>query len=69
MTCLRHLGCAAAVPDEAGRQLFWAGTTMPDCRVLLTAEQTTARVATFDDSLRAAATSVGLQLVPMITTG
>lgn len=65
---LRSLGIeTTALPDDAGLRLArlraHTGAKMPDCCVLLTAEQTSARVATFDDRLANAATSLGLDLV------
>lgn len=65
---LRALGVTTtAMPEDAGPRLArlraHTGAKMPDCCVLLTAEQTSARVATFDQRLAAAATSLGLELV------
>lgn len=67
LTDLRALGLTVtALPDDAGPRLARlrarTGSTMPDCCVLLTAEQTDARVATFDSRLAAAAASLGLTL-------
>lgn len=64
---LRALGVeTTALPDDAGLRLArlraHTGARMPDCCVLLTAEQTSARVATFDRRLVDAATSLGLGL-------
>lgn len=65
---LRALGVTTtALPEDAGTRLArlraFTGTKMPDCCVLLTAEQTGARVATFDERLRTSAESLGLRLV------
>jgi predicted nucleic acid-binding protein len=55
------------LPDDAGLRLArlraHTNAKMPDCCVLLTAEKTSARVATFDIRLAHAATSIGLKLV------
>lgn len=64
---LRALGIeTTALPDDAGLRLArlraHTGARMSDCCVLLTAEQTSARVATFDRRLVDAATSLGLGL-------
>ena len=63
---LRALGVAVTpLPDDAGLRLArlraHTGARMPDCCVLLTAEQTSARVATFDARLAAAARALGLE--------
>lgn len=65
---LRALGITTtALPDDAGPRLArlraHTGAKMPDCCVLLTAEQTQARIATFDQRLAKVATSLGLELV------
>lgn len=65
---LRALGVTTtALPDDAATRLarLRASTRskMPDCCVLLTAEQTSARVATFDEGLKASARSLGLEVV------
>ena len=36
---------------------------MPDCGVLLTAEQASARIATFEEGLKLSARVLGLQIV------
>jgi predicted nucleic acid-binding protein len=57
-----------AFPDDAAATLarLRAETNlkMPDCCVLLAAAEAEARIASFDDRLRAAATALGLVLVP-----
>lgn len=65
---LRALGITTtALPEDAGPRLArlraHTGAKMPDCCVLLTAEQTSARVATFDERLAAVTASLGLELV------
>lgn len=65
---LRALDIATTpLPDDAATRLarLRASTRskMPDCCVLLTAEQTSARVATFDDGLKESARSIGLGVV------
>lgn len=65
---LRALGITTTpLPDDAGPRLArlraHTGTKMPDCCVLLTAVQTSARVATFDERLRNAAGALGLDVV------
>ncbi|WP_460599314.1 type II toxin-antitoxin system VapC family toxin [Flexivirga lutea] len=65
---LRALGITTtALPDDAATRLarLRANTRskMPDCCVLLTAEQTSARVATFDEGLQESARSIGLTVV------
>lgn len=65
---LRALGITTtALPDDAATRLarLRANTRsrMPDCCVLLTAEQTSARVATFDEGLQESARSIGLAVV------
>ena len=65
---LRVLGITTtALPDDAATRLarLRANTRskMPDCCVLLTAEQMSARVATFDNELKEAARSLGLAVV------
>lgn len=67
---LRALGVTTtALPDDAGPRLArlraHTGTKMPDCCVLLTAEQTSARIATFDHRLADAAKVLGLELVAL----
>ena len=64
---LRALGIeTTALPDDAGVRLARlrarTNAKMPDCCVLLTAEQTSARVATFDQRLAESATVLGLEL-------
>ncbi|MGQ0625906.1 MAG: type II toxin-antitoxin system VapC family toxin [Sporichthyaceae bacterium] len=57
-----------AFPDDAAAKLAHlradTNLTMPDCCVLLAAAEAGARIASFDDRLRAAATARGLVLVP-----
>lgn len=65
---LRALGITTtALPDDAATRLarLRANTRskMPDCCVLLTAEQTSAGVATFDEGLKESARSIGLAVV------
>lgn len=65
---LRALGITTtALPDDAATRLarLRANTRakMPDCCVLLTAEQTTARVATLDEGLKDSAHSIGLAVL------
>jgi predicted nucleic acid-binding protein len=65
---LRALGITTtALPEDAAPRLArlrtHTGAKMPDCCVLLTAEQTSARVATFDERLRTSAQSWGLGVV------
>ncbi|MEL4503808.1 PIN domain-containing protein [Luteococcus sp. H138] len=65
---IRSLGIEITpLPHDAGIRLarLRANTRakMPDCCVLLTAEQTSARVATFDDALKAAAGARGLEVL------
>lgn len=65
---LRALGITTtALPDDAATRLarLRASTRskMPDCCVLLTAEQTSARVATFDEGIKESARSIGLAVV------
>lgn len=65
---LRELGVTTTpLPDDAATRLarLRASTRsrMPDCCVLLTAEQTSARVATFDAGLEESARSIGLAVV------
>lgn len=65
---LRALGITTtALPDDAATRLarLRANTRskMPDCCVLLTAEQMSARVATFDEGLKQSARSLGLAVV------
>jgi predicted nucleic acid-binding protein len=58
---------APLAEDAAVRLAVLRATTglkMPDCCVLLTAEQTGSAVATFDARLRRAAERVGLAVVP-----
>lgn len=64
----RALGITTtALPDDAASRLarLRANTRskMPNCCVLLTAEQTSARVATFDEGLKESARSIGLAVV------
>jgi len=63
------LGIAVTpMPTDAGRRLakLRAATAakMPDCCVLLTAQQADASVATFDDRLRRAAEGLGIRVLP-----
>lgn len=55
------------LPGDAAARLArlraHTGTKMPVCCVLLTAEQTSARVATFDDRPTKSANSLGLEVV------
>ncbi|MFT3886630.1 MAG: type II toxin-antitoxin system VapC family toxin [Arachnia sp.] len=55
------------LPDDAALRLARlrasSGAKMPDCCVLLTAEQTGSRLASFDERLRAAAAHRGITLV------
>ncbi|WP_185744391.1 PIN domain-containing protein [Arachnia propionica] len=55
------------LPDDAATRLArlraTTGSKMPDCCVLLTAEQTSARIATFDEGLKSSARLLGLQIV------
>lgn len=65
---IRALGISTTpLPDDAGIRLArlraHTGSTLPDCCVLLTAEQTNARIATFDTQLRRAALSRSVGLV------
>lgn len=65
---LRALGVnTTPLPDDAATRLArlraHTGAKMPDCCVLLTAEQTSARVATFDERLKKAAEALGLDVV------
>lgn len=65
---LRALGITTtALPDDAATRLARlraiARSKMPDCCVLLAAEQTSARVATFDEGLQESARSIGLSVV------
>ncbi len=65
---LRALGVTlTALPDDAASRLArlraHTSARMPDCCVLLTAEQTSGRVATFDRRLDDAATALGLEVV------
>ena len=65
---LRALGITTTpLPDDAAPRLArlraHTGVKMPDCCVLLTAEQTSGRIATFDERLREAADAVGLYVV------
>ncbi|QDP95937.1 type II toxin-antitoxin system VapC family toxin [Microlunatus elymi] len=57
------------LPDDAAPRLARlrarTGAKMPDCCVLLTAEQVSGRVATFDDRLRQVALSLGLRVVDL----
>ncbi|MBM7519419.1 type II toxin-antitoxin system VapC family toxin [Nocardioides nitrophenolicus] len=57
-----------AFPADAATRLAHLRLTtrlsIPDCCVLLTAQQSGAAVATFDAGLRAAARSLGLQVLP-----
>lgn len=57
-----------AFPADAATRLahlrLTTRLTIPDCCVLLTAQQSGAAVATFDGPLRAAARSLGLAVVP-----
>lgn len=67
---LRALGVTTtSLPDDAGPRLArlraHTGTKMPDCCVLLAAEQTSARIATFDKRLAGVTPSLGLELVPV----
>ncbi|MDN5796369.1 MAG: PIN domain-containing protein [Intrasporangium sp.] len=59
--------CITALPHDAGPRLARLRATtsakMPDCCVLLTAQQTGSRIATFDVRLAEAATGLGLELV------
>ncbi len=65
---LRALGIETTpLPDDAATRLArlraHTRAKMPDCCVLLTAEQTSARIATFDEGLKMAARSLGLGVV------
>ncbi|GGL53780.1 hypothetical protein GCM10011575_10290 [Microlunatus endophyticus] len=65
---IRALGITTtALPDDAATRLarLRANTRskMPGCCVLLTAEQTSARVATFDEGLKESARAIGLAVV------
>lgn len=65
---LRSLGIETMpLPDDAASRLArlraHTRSKMPDCCVLLTADQTSARIATFDDGLKASARSLGLEVV------
>lgn len=55
------------LPDDAATRLArlraHTRAKMPGCCVLLTAQQTSARVATFDEGLKASARSLGLDVV------
>ena len=55
------------LPDDAATRLARlrarTRSRMPHCCVLLTAEQTSARVATFDEALKESARSLGLDVV------
>lgn len=67
---LRALGITSTpLPDDAASRLArlraHTGVKMSDCCVLLTAEQTSARVATFDQRLADVAVSLGLEVVPL----
>jgi predicted nucleic acid-binding protein len=66
---IRSLGITVtALPDDAGPRLARlrasTGAKMPDCCVLLTAEQTNGIVATFDDRLRKIADGLGHRILP-----
>ncbi|WP_311966373.1 PIN domain-containing protein [Arsenicicoccus cauae] len=65
---LRALDVATtSLPDDAATRLARLRATtrskMPDCCVLLTAEQTSARIATFDEGLKESARVLNLQIV------
>ncbi|HMR50078.1 MAG TPA: PIN domain-containing protein [Arachnia sp.] len=65
---IEALGVSAVpLPDDAALRLARlrasSGVKMPDCCVLLTAEQTGSQVASFDERLRAAAARRGIALV------
>lgn len=65
---LRALGIGTTpMPDDAGVRLarlrVQTGSKMPDCCVLLTAEQVGAKVATFDDRMARSARSLGMEVV------
>lgn len=69
LTDLRGLGIELVpLPVDAGIQLArlraGSGAKMPDCCVLLAAQQTGAHVATFDASLASAASRTGLSVLP-----
>lgn len=68
LTDLRALNVTTTpLPDDAATRLARLRATtrskMPDCCVLLTAEQTSARIATFDEGLKESARALGLQII------
>lgn len=52
-------------PSRLARLRAETGVKMPDCCVLMTAEQVTAAVATFDGRLARAARTLGLDVLPI----
>ncbi len=55
------------LPDDAATRLARlraiTRSKMPDCCVLLTAEQTSARIATFDEGLKASARALSIETI------